>query len=327
MDAVKAVQIAVDEANVKGGVNGRELKMVFQDDQYLTKNTVTAYRKMVDTDGAKIVLVANFGGVLALKDAAVKDGVIIIDPLDCNARVADSSKNLFCIATETESIGTSLAHKLVSQGKLKAGIMYSTKDEFMSLVSDAFRNTFAKAGGVAIVESFNYEDKDFKTQLTKIKSENPDALVLLGHDETGIIMKQARDLGLKAPFMTTGTITSPGAQEAARGYAEGTLFAFWDASSDNLGAQSLTSTFTKLVGRPPIFPLTTHPAYDAVTVLTTQVLPGINGDITAEKIRAGLLSVKGYKGVTGTITIDSNGAAPIQESVYKLVNGAPVKAE
>ncbi len=311
--------------NANGGINGRPLKLVSEDDQYLTKNTVSGYRKIVNVDKAKIVLVATYGGVFAVKDLAVQDKVVVIDPLDCNMTIANAEKNIFCIATETESIGQSLAKYLISQGKLDVGIMYSTKDQFMSLVTDAFKQVFVAAGGKVTIESFNYDDVDFKTQLTKIKSNNPNALVLLGHDETGVIMKEARDLGIKVPFLTTGTITSPGAQQAAKGYAEGTVFAYWDADSNSGAAKAFVDKFTAMVGRPPILPLTTHPAYDTVNILTKLVLPSIKGDLSDSHIRSALLAVKNYNGITGNITVNSNGAAPIRESVYKLVKGVPVK--
>ncbi|MDB5259137.1 MAG: Extracellular ligand-binding receptor [Candidatus Taylorbacteria bacterium] len=327
MDAIKAVQIAVDEANMKGSVSSRPIKLVSEDDQYLTKNTVSAYHKLVDSDHVKIILVATYGGVFAIKDLAKKDGVIVVDPLDCNAQLADASNNIFCVATETESIGKSLAQRLIVEKKLSAGVMYSTKDIFMSLVTDSFRKTYEAAGGKTTVESFNYDDKDFKTQLSKIKAANPNALVLLGHDETGVIMKEARDIGIKAPFLATGTITSPGAQKAAQGYAEGTLFAYWDASPDNVLAKSFNNKFIASVGRSPILPLTTHPAYDVVNILTQKILPSISGNVDARKIKEGLLGIRSYAGITGEISMGSNGAAPISESIYKLVKGMPVKVD
>jgi branched-chain amino acid transport system substrate-binding protein len=325
MDAITALQIGVDEANEEGGINGREIKLVSQDDQYLVKNTVSAYEKIVGTDKAKIVLVATYGGFLALKDQAKDDGVVLINPLDCNKALADASKNLLCLATETESIGEVIAEQMVANGQMNAGVMYSTKDVFMSLVTAALSDKYGKAGGTVSVESFNYEDKDFKTQLLKLKEKNIDALVLLGHDETGVIMKQARDLGMTVQFYTTGTITSPGAQQAAAGNAEGTIFAFWDADPTSAVSKSFIEKFMVTAGRPPILPLTTHPAYDTIKILTDVVLPEVSDDIDSDEVVDELLDVQGYDGITGEVNFNENGGAPIKESAYKLVNGAPVK--
>jgi branched-chain amino acid transport system substrate-binding protein len=325
MDAVKAVEIAVNDVNKLGGVNGRKVELISEDDQYLTKNTVSAYEKLVNVDNVNVIMVASYGGLFAVMDKAEKDGVVIINPLDCNKEVANASKNIFCLATETESIGISLADQMISEGKKTAGIMYSTKDTFMAIVTNAFEKRFETKGGKIQIESFNYEDKDFKTQLLKLLDAKVEGLVLLGHDETGLIMKQARELGLKQSFYTTGTITSPVAQQLAAGNAEGTIFAYWDADATNGLAKEFDDKFKALVGRGPILPLTTHPAYDVTNILLTKVFPGIKGEITASAVKSGLLKISGYKGSTGLVTVDETGAAPIAESAFMLVNGIPVK--
>ncbi len=325
MDAIKALEIGVREANNQGGINSRNIELISEDDQYLVKNTVSAYQKLTQINKAKIVLVATYGGFLALKDRAIQDDVVLIDPLDCNKEIADASKNLFCLATETESIGQVLATQMITDKHMTAGILYSTKDIFMSLVTNAFKEKFEAAGGHTFIESFNYEDTDFRSPLLKLSKNNIDGLVLLGHDETGIIMKQARNLGIQAQFYTTGTITSPGAQQASKGAAEGTIFAFWDASGTNSKSNEFTNKFKTLVGRPPILPLTTHPAYDVIKVLTERVLPRMPDELGAKEIGTELLKVSGYEGTTGTITFNSAGGAPIKESAYRLVSGTPQK--
>ena len=325
MDAIPAIQIAVDEINSKGGINGKPVELIIEDDKYLAKDTVNAYNKLVNIDKVDVILAANYGGVFAIAEQAKKDDVIVIDPLDCNTELAELNENIFCLATETESIGESLADYMVGQNKMTAGIMYSTKDSFMNLVAKSFEDRFVSKGGKVIAkEQFNYEDVDYKTQLLKIKGSNPTGLVILGHDEQGIIMKQARELGIYVSFFATGTITSPVAQEAANGNAEGTLFAYWDASSDNKLAKDFDAKFVQKVGRSPILPLTTHPAYDTMQVLF-KVVGEIKGTVDSDKIANGLLKIKDFQGTTGKISFDNDGGARIKESVFKLVNGLPVK--
>jgi branched-chain amino acid transport system substrate-binding protein len=322
MDAVKAVEIAVSEANAKGGIDGRQIELLIEDDQYLTKNTVSAYDKLVHTDKVKILLVASYGGMFAVKDRALRDDVLIINPLDCNKDVADADKNILCLATETESIGRVLAGQMLDEGRETAGIMYSTKDTFMALVADSFKKAFEAKGGKVLVESFNYEDDDFRTQILKLKE--MEVFVLLGHDEVGLIMKQVGTLGMDKPFFTTGTITSPVAQELAGGNEEDTVFAFWEADAKNQKAKEFNDKFTKLVGRGPILSLTTHPAYDVVKILTDVVLPKTKST-DADKVKAELLKVVNYEGVTGKVTFSKEGLAPIQEKAFRLMGGVPVK--
>jgi branched-chain amino acid transport system substrate-binding protein len=329
MDAIKAIEIAVEEINAQGGINGATLEVIAEDDQYLTSKTVTAYEKLVNVDGVKVVLVAAYGGLFAIADKAKQDGIILIDPLDCNSAVAALGDHVFCLATETESIGHVLADDMIKAGEKKAAVMYSTKDPFMALVKDAFKERFEAGGGVMTEESFAYDDKDFKTALLKITESEPEGLVLLGHDETGIIMKQARDLGIEARFMTTGTITSPGAQKAAQGHAEGTVFAYWEADAANTMARTLEQKFAAKVGRPMILPLTTHPAYDTVNVLAEHVLPkaeSVKGrQAKLDATKQALLNIKDVQGTTGQLTMQPDGGLRIKEAAFRLEAGMPVK--
>lgn len=325
MDAIKALEIARDEINSSGGVNGAKIEIIAEDDQYLSNKTVDAYNKLVNSDGVKIILAANYGGVFAIKDRAKQDGVVIIDPLDCNSELADANNNIFCLATETESIGRSLATYLGQSGKKKAAIMYSTKDSFMALVTNSFKQKYSEFGGQVLEQNYMYSDSDFRTSLTKIKNYKPDALVILGHDEQGTIMKQATDLGIKVQFMTTGTITSPGAQQASGNGAEGTIFAYWEGSKENSNSVAFEQKFTQVVGRGPILPLTTHPAYDSIMILAKEVLPKVSDLASIDQIKTALLNIQGYQGITGSVSFDQNGAAKIPESVYKLVKSVPVK--
>lgn len=330
MDAIKAIEIAADEANAVGGIDGVPIKVVAEDDQYIPEKTLTAYNKLVQFDDARIILVATYGGVSALKGQAKKDGVVIIDPLDCNSQLAAVDENIFCLATETESIGESLAGHMADKGMKRAGVLYSTKDNFMSLVADSFKKKLVESGGSVVEENYAYTDTDFKTQLMKLNEIGPDVIVFLGHDETGLAMKQAREIGVTAQFMATGTITSPGLQESSGGAAEGTLFAYWEPSSENALAKAFEEKFAAKAGRPPILPLTTHPAYDTMKVLTEKVLPSAARFPKSEQaiaVKQALIGVNGYLGTTGEITMGIDGAVRIKETVFKLEGGKPVKAK
>ena len=328
MDAIKAIEIAADEANTKGGIDGALVKVVAEDDQYIPEKTLTAYNKLVQADDARIILVSTYGGVEALKGQAKKDGVVLIDPLDCNSQLALADNNIFCLATETESIGESLASYMGEHGMKKAGVLYSTKDNFMSLVADAFKKKLGESGGSTVEENYAYTDTDFKTQLMKLNEIGPDVIVFLGHDETGLAMKQAREIGVTAQFMATGTITSPGLQESSGGAAEGTLFAYWEPSSENRIARAFEEKFVAKAGRPPILPLTTHPAYDTMKVLTEKVLPSAVRFPKSEQaiaVKQALIGVRGFAGKTGEITMGIDGAVRIKESVFRLEGGKAVR--
>jgi len=323
MDSSKAVELAVKEANDNGGIGGKKIEAIFEDDEYLPRNTVTAYQKLVSVDHVNAVLAVTYGGMFAIADQAQKDGVVVINPLDCNDQIAALNDNIFCIATESESIGIAIAEDLNAQNIRSAGVLYSTKDEFMSVVANAFKKHYQSLGGAAIEESYVYSNPDFRTQLTKLNEAHPGALVLLGHDEIGNAMKQARDLGMTAKFWSLGTVTSPGLQGNAKGYAEGTRFAFWEPTSSTL-VDAFNTNYQAFAGRLPILALTAYPAYDSANVLI-EAFKQNSG--SAPDIMKYLYALKNHAGTSGNITIGSDGSARFKEVIYILKDGKPVRAK
>jgi branched-chain amino acid transport system substrate-binding protein len=178
-------------------------------------------------------------------------------------------------------------------------------------------------GEVVMVEGVSVGTRDFKTIILKMFERDVDGMVLLGYDEMGILMKQARELGFKGQFYMPGTVTSPGLQSAAGGHAEGTILAFWSAPSDNEQTNKFTQKFVENKGRPPILDLATYPSYDAVYVISLALRN--SKDESADEIKKALLNIDSYKGVTGVVSFDQSGAFKIPENPYILVDGRPSK--
>ena len=108
IDSVEAVRIAIDKVNAQGGIKGRTIELIVEDDQYDTAKAVSAYSNLVNR-GAVVIIASTYGGVMATGQKAVKDKVIVINPLDSNNDLAALPENTFSIATESESIGRIIA--------------------------------------------------------------------------------------------------------------------------------------------------------------------------------------------------------------------------
>lgn len=319
MDSVVAAQIAVDKINSQGGIKGKNIKLLVEDDQYNTQKTVDAYNKLVNIDGVKILLVNTYGGVFAIADKAKSDNILVLDPLDCNNDLVSLNSNIYCLATESESIAKVLAGDINSAGAKKTGILYFNSDSFMPLVKKVFLENFK--GQVAIDEGYVAGTADFKTQLTKAIRAGAQNLVLLGYDELGLAMKQARELGFKGKFYGPGTFTSPGLQKASAGTSENALIAFWDAPKDKEPAKSFAAEFAKEQGRPAILDLACYPTYDAVNVIAAAIS---KGSTNIDDIKLNLLQIKDFSGVTGPITFAADRSVKIAESIHILKKGIPV---
>ncbi|HLC33187.1 MAG TPA: ABC transporter substrate-binding protein [Candidatus Nanoarchaeia archaeon] len=311
IDSVVAAQIAIDEVNTAGGVNGRQLELLIEDDQYDVTKAVTSYNKLVQVNDVDIVLVNTFGSVFALADQAEKDNVLLFDPLDCNSVLAELSKNVFCLATDTESLAAVLVQQAEIRQIKSVGIIHWNSDQFMPLVKDFFAQKFS--GTIPVTYAYPAGTDDFKTPLARMIDEKVDAIVLLGYDETGIAMKQAREIGFTGHFLATGTVTSPSLQKAAQGTAEGTIFSFWRPPTGE-ATEAFNQKFVQKQGRSPILDLATYPTYDAVHALA-HALPRTEADL------ADALVTVSFAGVTGNISFTPEGAFSIPEHPFVLTNG------
>ena len=137
IDSVQAARIAIEEANASGGINGRKIELVVEDDQYDTVKALSAYNKLVNQDGVAAVLMSTYGAVFSTAERALADGVLVINPLDCNNDIAALAQNTFCIATESESIGRIIAEDIGWRGLKSVGIIFDQSNPFMVLVNKA----------------------------------------------------------------------------------------------------------------------------------------------------------------------------------------------
>lgn len=325
-EASKAIQVAVDEANAGGGINGRQIELIVEDDQYDTAKSISAYEKMVNSDGVDTIIMSTYGGVMALADRAKKDNVLIVDSLDCDQAIADLPENIFCIAKETNDLADVIADYAKEQGYKNIGILHSTVDNFMQSVSDEFVTRIGDSATVQ-VESYKPGTTDFKTSLMKFKDK--DAIVFLGYDEIGIAIKEAKNLGIGKNYLTIPTVaTTPSIQKAAGAAIDGVHFSFYAPLTENQVATKFHSDFKAKYGRTPFVFVASDQAYDAAKILIAEVLPKVTANTKekqlSQKISA-MEDVTNFKGVTGTLTMKEDGRVNgILVRLFKLENMMPM---
>ena len=221
---VQAKQLAADEINAAGGINGRELKLVVEDSKCGAKDAITAYNKLTDVDGVKIILGTSCSGaMLGAAPLAEADGVVMLSASATAPDIADAGDYIFRTAINDAQLGIDTGNLLWADGiRTLATITESTP------YAEGVRRTtvaqFEKRGGtLAGSESYASDVTDFRSQLTKLIGENPDALHVAAQSEAsgGTIVKQAREQGFEGPIYTesvpSGTQALDIAGEAATG--------------------------------------------------------------------------------------------------------------
>lgn len=320
IDASQALLLAVKEINSNGGINGKQIELLIEDDSYDTSKSVAAYNKLVNQDGVKTIIMSTYGGVFAISDRAKRDNVLIIDALDCDDQIANLSDNIFCIAKETKDLADVIADYTLEKKFKNIGIIHSTNDEFMPSVALLFKERIGNNANVQI-ESYPVGTTDFKTSLLKLK--NNDAIVFLGYNEIGIAIKQERDLGFNKTLLSISSIsTDPSIQKASNGAMEGMYFSFYKPLSENKVARKFYKDYNKEYGREPIVYIASDQAYDSMNILAKVLV--VSDDNIYNKINS-MKSIKGFQGVTGNLTMNPDGRiSGIKMKLFQLQNMTPV---
>ena len=222
--ANQAKQMAVDEINAAGGINGRALELVVEDSQCTAKDAIAAYNKLTDVDGVKIILGTSCSSaMLGAAPLAEADGVILFSGLASNPDIAKAGDYIFRTQISDIQVGIDTGNTLWTDGIRKLATITEATD-----YAEGVRRTsvaqFEKRGGMVVAEErYGSDVTDFRTQLSKLFEAQPDALHLAPQSEfsAGTIVKQARELGYDGPIyaetISVGTTALEIAGDAATG--------------------------------------------------------------------------------------------------------------
>ncbi|HSV16779.1 MAG TPA: ABC transporter substrate-binding protein [Casimicrobiaceae bacterium] len=221
--------LAIKEINAAGGVNGRKIAAVFEDDGHTPTKALAAVKKLVEND--KVFMIMSVGGsnaTVGAVDYMKEKGVPYYVSIASAPQVTwPHARNLFRGGTtETARYGELYAEFLATNYKAKRIAIMSGREEYPRNEGDAtvdkLKNWFQMAP-VARVE-FNIGDKDFTPQLVEVQKANPEVIAFFGNPaEAAIAMRQAKELGLKQPFFVGSNMVDPSLITAAKSNAEGVV--------------------------------------------------------------------------------------------------------
>ena len=221
--------LAIKEINAAGGINGRKIAAVFEDDGHSPTKALAAVKKLVEQD--KVFVVMSVGGsnaTVGAVDYMKEKGLPYYVSIASAPPVTwPHAKNLFRGGTtESARYGELYAEFLVTYYKAKRIAIMSGREEYPRNEGDATADklkTWFQMAPVARVE-FNIGDKDFTPQLVEVQKSNPDVIAFFGNPaEAAIAMRQAKELGLKQPFFIGSNMVDPALVAAAKTSAEGVM--------------------------------------------------------------------------------------------------------
>lgn len=219
--------LAIKEINAAGGINGRKLNMIFEDDGHSPAKALAAVKKLIDEDKVfALFCVAGSNGTIGTIDYVKEKGLVMYVSFASAPGVTwPFAKNLFRGGTtEVPRYGELYAEYLVDGLKARKIGIISGREEYPKNEGDALTKQLQKWYELAPTKrvEFNIGDKDFTPQLLEIQGADPQVIAFFGNPaEAAIAMRQARELGLTQPFFVGSNMVDQGLLTSAGPAAEG----------------------------------------------------------------------------------------------------------
>ena len=244
--ANQSKQMAADEINAAGGIDGRLLELVVEDSQCSAKEAIAAYRKLTDVDGIKIILGTSCSGaMLGVAPLAEADGVILFSGLASNPDIANAGDYIFRTQISDIEVGIVTGNVLWADGVRTLATITESTDYAEGVRRNSVAQFEKRGGKVVAAEKFASDVTDFRSQLQKLFAENPDALHLSPQSEftAGTIIKQAREVGYEGPIYAETVSVGTTALDIAGDAATGMKAVTADLDPNNEKAQEVLANF------------------------------------------------------------------------------------
>jgi len=303
----KGTALAVDEINKAGGLLGKQIELVTEDNQSKAGESATIAKKFISRDKVVAVLgeVAS-GRSLEAAPICQAAGIPMVSPSSTNPKVTEVGDYIFRVCFIDEFQGKLLADFARKTLKAqKVAILSDVSAPYSVGLAEFFTKPFKAGGGTVVAEQkFSSKDKDFRAQLTAIKAAAPEAIFVPGYyTEAGLIVQQARQLGITQPLFGGDGWEAPELIQIAGAALENTFYSthFSLEAGDPKGQAFVKAYQAKYQGESP--DAMAALGYDSAMVLFDAIQRA--GSTDSAKIRDALATTKDFPCVTGKTTLDA----------------------
>ncbi|HEX8155176.1 MAG TPA: ABC transporter substrate-binding protein [Thermoanaerobaculia bacterium] len=319
---VQGVKLAADEINAAGGVNGKKIRLVIEDDRGIAAEAANVVTKLITSDDVAAVIGENSSNQsLAAAPICQSNGVPMISPSSTNPNVTKKGDYIFRVCFTDPYQGKALAAFVRNHLKLStAAILKDNKNDYSVGLAEFFGKEFTAMGGRILGEqSYTGGDTEFRPQLTAIKRMNPEIVFVPGfYTDVGQIAIQARDLGLAQPLVGGDGWDSPVVIEIGGKSIDGSYFSDHYFVGD---PRPLTQKFVTQIrqrhGKNP--EANAALGYDALKVFAEAARRA--GSFDKKAVRDQIAATQNYDGVSGTISMGPERDPIKPVAMIKIANG------
>lgn len=303
---LEGIQMAVDECNEAGGIDGKEVVIDAQDDQ-AEPNQAASVANMMSADEKIVAIIGSLKSSCTLAAAPIYEeaGVVALSPDSSSPEVTNAGEYIFRIKNSDVVLAQTMAKGAISDGHTKFAILYENND-YGAGVLEQSQIAIEEAGcEIVCTESIlTGEQTDFSSIISKIRESGADAILMgVDYNESGLVMKQMKDAGLDLPRYATDGLFTDAFIEVGGEAADGTtVLTSFITSDQSENVQNFIKKYQeKYDGEmPSIFQAE---GYDCGKI----VIEAIENAGTDRKAIRDYMATMSYQGVTGDCTFDENG--------------------
>ena len=316
------IDLAIEEINKQGGVLGKQIRVVVEDDQGKPEEAQTVVTKLITRDRVVAILgeVAS-SRTLAAAPVAQQNKIPMITPSSTNPRVTQIGDYIFRTCFIDPFQGFVMAKFASTTLKVKnVAILRDIKNDYSVGLADVFVENFTKMGGMIVSDlSYSEGDTDFGAQLTAMKAKKPEAIFIPGYyTEVGLIARQAQKLGITIPMLGGDGWDSPKLWEIGGEALNGSYYSNHTSMDDpNPVIQKFVADYKARFNELP--DSLGANAYDSARILVDAIRRA--GTTEPAKLRDALAQTKDFPGIAGPITIDANRNAVKPAVILRVNNG------
>jgi len=306
ISSVNGIKMAAEEINAAGGINGKQVELLVQDDRSDASEAATIVTKFVTQDMVHAVIgeVASSRSIAAAP-IAQNAKIPMLTPSSTNPEVTKKGDFIFRSCFIDPYQGAAIAQFAAKTlGAKTAAIMVDRKNDYSTGLEKVINETFAKFGGkIVATQSYQEGDQDFNAQLTSLKGTNPEVIFVPGYyNDVGLIAKQARDKGITVPLIGGDGWDSEQLYKIGGTALNGSYFTNHYSPFDTAPnvVKFVTDYKAKYNGSTPDALAAT--AYDAANIMFDAIKR--SKSLSGPDIRDALAATKAFPGVTGTVTFN-----------------------
>ena len=307
ISSTNGIKLAADEVNAAGGINGKQIELLIQDDRSDASEAATIVTKFVTQDQVHAILgeVASSRSIAAAP-IAQNAKIPMLTPSSTNPEVTKKGDYIFRSCFIDPVQGAAIAQFGAKTLNAKRGaLMVDRKNDYSTGLEKVISEVFTRLGGqIVVTQSYQAGDQDFNAQITSIKGASPDVIFVPGYyGDVALFAKQARDKGITVPLLGGDGWDSPSLYQIGGAALDGCYFSNHYSPDDaDPAVQKFVSDYKARYGTVPDALAAT--AYDAARIMFDAIKRA--NSLEGPAIRAALAATQEFPGVTGKVTFNEN---------------------